>query len=302
MLFVILPFYLVLLVSGVVGGFLLVLVVLLLRMSGFGFILFLFWLKFLPFLSTLHWPVASDDLGVGSVSFVELLILYELWAGERLSLEKLFLSVGGLGVQFQCRLFLLVQALIFGVPVGFLEPLSVPFLFCLVVLVGFFLGGLVLIIVVLGTLVGENVVMVLLPGLVRLLLFGFWMSFSFFLGILLPLVLVCLLGLFLLDFSLRVLLVGSPLGVCPKVVVFLVFLPLGDWFGVALVLCLLRWVVLVFTWVVVLVEALKESDYTEKHQHTLLDRVFQGSSLVPEFGKGLGFLWVQILVFLVPSF
>ena len=28
------------------------------------------------------------DLGVGSVSYVELLILYELWAGERLSLEK----------------------------------------------------------------------------------------------------------------------------------------------------------------------------------------------------------------------
>ena len=28
------------------------------------------------------------DLGVGGVSFVELLILYELWAGERLSLER----------------------------------------------------------------------------------------------------------------------------------------------------------------------------------------------------------------------
>ena len=28
------------------------------------------------------------DLGVGGVSYVELLILYELWAGERLSLEK----------------------------------------------------------------------------------------------------------------------------------------------------------------------------------------------------------------------
>ena len=36
----------------------------------------------------MHWPVAADDLGVGCVSFVELLILYELWAGERLSLEK----------------------------------------------------------------------------------------------------------------------------------------------------------------------------------------------------------------------
>ena len=44
--------------------------------------------KVSAFLGTLHWPVAADDLGVGSVSFVELLILYELWAGEWLSLEK----------------------------------------------------------------------------------------------------------------------------------------------------------------------------------------------------------------------
>ena len=44
--------------------------------------------KISAFLGTLHWPVAADDLGVGGVSFVEILILYELWAGERLSLEK----------------------------------------------------------------------------------------------------------------------------------------------------------------------------------------------------------------------
>ena len=30
----------------------------------------------------------GSDLGVGGISYVELLILYELWAGERLSLEK----------------------------------------------------------------------------------------------------------------------------------------------------------------------------------------------------------------------
>ena len=39
-----------------------------------------------------HWPYIKPggglDLGVGGISFVELLILYELWAGERLSLEK----------------------------------------------------------------------------------------------------------------------------------------------------------------------------------------------------------------------
>ena len=40
------------------------------------------------FLGSLHWPVGGGDLAVGGVSYVELLILYELWAGERLSLEK----------------------------------------------------------------------------------------------------------------------------------------------------------------------------------------------------------------------
>ena len=67
--------------------------------------------KWVSFLNSLHWPVGDLDLGVGGVSYVELLILYELWAGERLSLEKAQVA------QFQCRLFLLVQALIFGDPV-----------------------------------------------------------------------------------------------------------------------------------------------------------------------------------------
>ena len=44
--------------------------------------------KWVSFLHSLHWPEGDQDLGVGGVSFVELLILYELWAGERLSLEK----------------------------------------------------------------------------------------------------------------------------------------------------------------------------------------------------------------------
>ena len=42
----------------------------------------------MAFLSTLHWPQIGADLGVGGVSCVELLIVYELWAGERLVLEK----------------------------------------------------------------------------------------------------------------------------------------------------------------------------------------------------------------------
>ena len=44
--------------------------------------------KWVSFLNSLHWPVGDLDLGVGGISFVELLILYELRAGERLSLEK----------------------------------------------------------------------------------------------------------------------------------------------------------------------------------------------------------------------
>ena len=44
--------------------------------------------KWVAFLHSLHWPAAGCSLGVGGVSHVELLILYELWAGERLELEK----------------------------------------------------------------------------------------------------------------------------------------------------------------------------------------------------------------------
>ena len=52
-------------------------------------------------------------------------------------LKVLFLGIGGLDVQFQCRLFFLVQALIFGAPVGFWEPSFVHYVCCLVALVGF---------------------------------------------------------------------------------------------------------------------------------------------------------------------
>ena len=44
--------------------------------------------KWVSFLNSLHWPIGDLDLGVGGVAYVELLIMYELWAGERLSLEK----------------------------------------------------------------------------------------------------------------------------------------------------------------------------------------------------------------------
>ena len=47
--------------------------------------------KFTHFLGRLHWPRDVGDLGVGGVSYLELLILCERWAGERLVLEKALL-------------------------------------------------------------------------------------------------------------------------------------------------------------------------------------------------------------------
>ena len=44
--------------------------------------------KLVTFLGSLHWPSAGVDLGPGGISYVELLILYELWAGERFGFEK----------------------------------------------------------------------------------------------------------------------------------------------------------------------------------------------------------------------
>ena len=44
--------------------------------------------KWVSVLGSLHWPVGKVDLGVGGISYVELLILCERWAGERLVLEK----------------------------------------------------------------------------------------------------------------------------------------------------------------------------------------------------------------------
>ena len=44
-------------------------------------------LKIVHFLGSLHWPRGADDLGVGGVSYLELLVLYERCAGERLVIE-----------------------------------------------------------------------------------------------------------------------------------------------------------------------------------------------------------------------
>ena len=53
------------------------------------------------------------------MSYVEVLILYELWA--ELVLEKLYTAIGDLDAEFQCRLFLVVQTLIFSVLVTVLD-------------------------------------------------------------------------------------------------------------------------------------------------------------------------------------
>ena len=66
---------------------------------------------------SLHWPVDGLALGVGGISYVELLILYELWLVRGCLLRERFLVIFGMDVQFQCRLFRLVHALIFGAPV-----------------------------------------------------------------------------------------------------------------------------------------------------------------------------------------
>ena len=44
--------------------------------------------RFTFFLNTLQWPPGSDDFGQFGVSFLELLILFEQWAGHRLLSEK----------------------------------------------------------------------------------------------------------------------------------------------------------------------------------------------------------------------
>ncbi len=44
--------------------------------------------KFTSSLNTLHWPSGSVDLGHFGISFLELLILFEQWAGHQLLSEK----------------------------------------------------------------------------------------------------------------------------------------------------------------------------------------------------------------------
>ena len=45
-------------------------------------------IRFTSFHNTLHWPSGTGDSGHFGISFLELLILFEQWAGHRLLSEK----------------------------------------------------------------------------------------------------------------------------------------------------------------------------------------------------------------------
>ena len=80
------------------------------------------------FPGTLHWPAAGADLGIGGVSYVAMLTLYELWAGERLVLEKAVpwyrrpgrpISVNGIDIWRSCRFIGVLFMSFCALPVGF---------------------------------------------------------------------------------------------------------------------------------------------------------------------------------------
>ena len=71
----------------------------------------------LPVLSILAGLIqhsGDEDLGVGGLSSLELLILCELSAGERLMLARQFRCIFVGSVHFRCRVFHFAEASIFG--------------------------------------------------------------------------------------------------------------------------------------------------------------------------------------------
>ena len=101
--------------------------------------------KLAAFLSSLTWPSEVVDLGAGGVSYVELLILYERWAGKDFVLRSLFRNTGGLGVQFRCQLHpSCPDADIWKSCAGSLDICFELWLGCLAVWEGFFLVELLL--------------------------------------------------------------------------------------------------------------------------------------------------------------
>ena len=73
--------------------------------------------KWVAFLGTLHWPAGGVDLGVGGVHMLSCSFFMSFGLVRGSLWRKLILIIFDQGVQSQRRLFPLVQALIFGVPV-----------------------------------------------------------------------------------------------------------------------------------------------------------------------------------------
>ena len=74
--------------------------------------------KLVAFLGTLHWPASGADLGLAVSPMSSSSFCMSSGLGRGLFWKRLFPAIDGLVAQSQCRLFLLVQALIFGVPAG----------------------------------------------------------------------------------------------------------------------------------------------------------------------------------------
>ena len=83
--------------------------------------------EFCAFLISLHWPSKVSDLGLGGASYLEILILCETWAVERLVIEQAVPRPSRrVCALFLCRLFHLVQVQEYGAAAGFQVTCSGP--------------------------------------------------------------------------------------------------------------------------------------------------------------------------------
>ena len=102
------------LVFGIWNGFKFLLLPSVLRVLLFGLILVVFWLSG-SLLNSLHWPVGDLDLGLVVFPFWNCSFFVSFGLVRGSLWKKLSLVIFVQDVQFQCLLFRLVQALIFGV-------------------------------------------------------------------------------------------------------------------------------------------------------------------------------------------
>ena len=130
--------------------------------------------KIVPCLDSLRWPEQAGDLGGGGVSYVKLLILCELWDGERLVLEKALLRCGRGGRQISVSAVPLGPGIDIWRTCRFLGSLFGAFGSLLGGFERFFpywIGGTI---AATGTLGGRKVGMDSRPGPGRLCRFLFW--------------------------------------------------------------------------------------------------------------------------------